>query len=59
MKAGPGSTLSDEGTLVVDGVHVFDSFDEATRHMGVSNTSGLEFGALKTEDGLVPLTEIA
>lgn len=53
------ATISEDGTLVVDGVHAFDSLDEAAHHLGVSNMSGLEFWALETDDGLVPLTDVA
>jgi len=52
------ATISDDGTLVIDGVHAFDSLDEAAYHLGVTNMSGLEFWALETADGLVPLTDI-
>ena len=53
------ATISDDGALVIDGVHIFDSLDEAAHHLGVSNMSGLEFWALETDEGLVPLTELA
>jgi hypothetical protein len=52
------ATISDDGTLIIDGVHVFDSLDEAAHHLGVTNMTGLEFWALETPDGLVPLTDI-
>ena len=52
------ATISDDGTLVLDGVHVFDSLDEAAHHLGVTNMSGFEFWALETNGGLVPLTDI-
>lgn len=41
-----------------DGIHVFDSLDEAARHLGVTNVSGREPWALETDRGLVPLTEL-
>ncbi|MFU8947904.1 DUF262 domain-containing protein [Mycetocola zhadangensis] len=52
------ATISDDGTLIIDGVHVFDSLDEAAHHLGVSNMTGLEFWAVETDEGLVPLVDI-
>lgn len=53
------ATISEDSTLVIDGIHVFDSLDEAAHHLGVTNMTGLEFWALETDEGLVSLAEIA
>lgn len=52
------ATVSDDGTILIDGVHEFDSLDEAAHHLGVTNMSGYEFWALETDEGLVPLGEL-
>jgi len=52
------AVIDDDGTLVIDGTHHFDSLDEATHHLGVTNMSGLAFWALETVDGLLPLKDL-
>lgn len=34
---------NDDGHLVIDGINVFDSLDEAARSLGVTNLPGEEF----------------
>ena len=51
--------VSEDGTIVIDGIHAFDSLDEAARYLGVTNMTGLEFWALELDDGITPLTELA
>jgi hypothetical protein len=53
------ATVTDDGNLLIDGVHVFDSLDEAAHHLEVTSMSGYEFWALETDEGLVPLRELA
>jgi len=53
------AVVSDDGTLVIDGTHEFDSLDEAARHLGVTNMSGFSFWALETGEELRPLGELA
>lgn len=52
------AVISDDNTVVIDGVHAFDSLDEAARHLGVTNVSGFEFWAVELDDGITPLTEL-
>ncbi|MER3386854.1 MAG: DUF262 domain-containing protein [Microcella pacifica] len=52
------AAVTDDGTIMIDGVHEFDSLDEAAHHLGVTSMSGYEFWALETEEGLVPLREL-
>jgi hypothetical protein len=54
------AVVGPDGTIIIDGVYEFDSLDEATRHLGVTNISGLEFWALEDASGeLLPLIEMA
>lgn len=53
------AAVTDDGTLLIDGVHEFDSLDEAAHHLGVTNMSGYEFWALETDEGLLPLAELS
>ncbi|MFE1664104.1 DUF262 domain-containing protein [Microbacterium sp. P02] len=53
------AVISSDGSILVDGTHEFDSLDDAAKYVGVSNVGGFEFWALETDDGLVPLTELA
>ncbi len=52
------AVVSEDNTVVIDGVHAFDSLDEAARHLGVTNVSGFEFWAVELDDGITPLTEL-
>lgn len=52
------AVISEDGTLVIDGTHEFDSLDEAARHLNVSNMSGFEFWALEVGEELVPLPDL-
>ena len=52
------AVIDGDGTLVIDGVHQFDSLTEATHSLGVTNMSGLNFWALETSERLVPLVEL-
>lgn len=52
------AVIDDEGTLVIDGVHRYDSLDEAARSLGVTNMSGLEFWALEGDEGVKPLVQL-
>ena len=52
------AAITDDGTLLIDGVHEFDSLDEAAHHLEVTNMSGYEFWALQTDKGLIPLSEL-
>lgn len=52
------AVIDGDGTLVIDGVHQFDSLTEATHSLGVTNMSGLSFWALETSERLVPLVEL-
>ncbi|MDF1480435.1 DUF262 domain-containing protein [Leifsonia sp. H3M29-4] len=52
------AVISEDGTLVIDDLHAFDSLDEAARYLGVTNMSGFEFWALELDDGITPLTEL-
>lgn len=50
--------VSDEGTVLIDGVHRFDDLDDAARFVGVNNIDGIDFWALETEEGLVALSRL-
>lgn len=50
--------ITEDGTLLIDGVQEFDSLDEAAHYLKVSNMTGFEFWALETESGIVPLREL-
>jgi len=53
------AAITDDGTVLIEGVHEFDSLDEAAHHIGVTSMSGYEFWALETDEGLVPLRELS
>jgi len=53
------ATITEDGTLLIDGTHEFDSLDEASRHLGVTNMTGYQFWALETEAGQVPLADLS
>lgn len=52
------AVISDDGTIVIDGLHEFDTLDDAARHLGVTNLSGFEFWALERDGGSAPLTQV-
>ncbi|WP_454728192.1 GmrSD restriction endonuclease domain-containing protein [Cellulosimicrobium protaetiae] len=52
------AVVSEDGTIVIDGLHEFDTLDDAARHLEVTNISGLEFWALERDGGVAPLTEV-
>ncbi|MFE5336081.1 DUF262 domain-containing protein [Isoptericola sp. NPDC056573] len=52
------AVVSEDGTIVIDGTHVFDSLDDASRFLGVTNVSGFEFWALERDGGLASLAEL-
>jgi hypothetical protein len=52
------AVVSDDGTVVIDGTHEFDSLDEAARHLEVTNISGLAFWALEVGDDVLPLQDL-
>lgn len=53
------AVINDDGMLVIDGTEVFDSLDEATRHLGVTNVTGLQFWAREDGKELIPLSTLA
>ncbi|WP_341358375.1 DUF262 domain-containing protein [Georgenia sp. M64] len=52
------AVISDDGTVLIDGIHEFDSLDDAAWHLGVTNLSGFEFWALERDGGTAPLSEV-
>lgn len=52
------AVITEDGTIQIDGIHEFDSFDEAARFLEVTNVSGFEFWALERDGGLAPLEEV-
>ncbi|MGO2314020.1 MAG: GmrSD restriction endonuclease domain-containing protein [Brachybacterium tyrofermentans] len=50
--------VTEDGTIQIDGVHEFDSLDEAARFLEVTNVSGFEFWALEQDGGLAPLADV-
>lgn len=52
------AVINADGTLVIDGTELFDSLDEAARHLEVTNMTGLDFWALEVGDDLVPLHDL-
>lgn len=52
------AVINSDGHIVIDGTEVFDSLDEATHHVGVTNVSGEHFWALERGDELLPLAEL-
>ncbi|GAA1814490.1 DUF262 domain-containing protein [Agromyces neolithicus] len=53
------AVVTEDGTILIDGVHEFDTLDEATHYLGVTNVSGFEYWALEVGEELVPLVELA
>lgn len=53
------AVINEDGHLVIDGINVFDSLDEATHFLGVTNLKGEEFWALEDGDDLVPLSRLS
>ncbi|SJM63116.1 hypothetical protein CZ771_14210 [Actinomycetales bacterium JB111] len=52
------AVVTDDGTIQIDGIHEFDSLDDAARYLEVTNVSGFEFWALEQDGGLAPLAEV-
>lgn len=52
------AVISDDGTILIDGTHEFDTLDDAARHVGVTNISGFEFWALEIDGGAAVLPEL-
>ncbi|WP_259803633.1 GmrSD restriction endonuclease domain-containing protein [Brachybacterium muris] len=52
------AVVTDDGTIQIDGVHEFDSLDDAARYLEVTNVSGFEFWALEKDGGIAPLAEV-
>lgn len=53
------AVVSDDGAILIDGIHSFDSLDDASAHLGVTNMDGLDFWALETAEGLISLRDLA
>lgn len=52
------AVVTGDGTVRIDGVHEFDSLDDAARFLEVTNVSGFEFWALEQNGGVAPLSEV-
>lgn len=52
------AVITEDGTIMIDGEHEFDSLDEAARHLGVTSLSGFEFWALERDGGYAKLAEL-
>jgi hypothetical protein len=52
------AVVSDDGTILIDGTHEFDTLDDAARFVGVTNVSGFEFWALEVDGGFASLPEL-
>lgn len=52
------AVVTDDGTLQIDGVHEFDSLDDAARFLDVTNMTGFEFWALEKDGGRATLGEL-
>lgn len=52
------AVVTEDGTIQIDGVHEFDSLDDAARFLEVTNVSGFEFWALEQDGGVAPLAEV-
>lgn len=50
--------IDEDGTLLIDGLHQFDSLDEAVHSLEVTNMTGLNFWALEVPSGLLPLRDV-
>ena len=53
------AVVTEDATIQIDGVHEFDSLDDAARFLEVTNVSGLDFWALEQDGGLAPLADLA
>ncbi|STD34911.1 Uncharacterised protein [Corynebacterium striatum] len=53
----PGNLLDpvEPEWVVIDGISIFETLDEATDSLGVTNLSGEDFWALEDGDNLIPL----
>ncbi|MGO3152875.1 MAG: GmrSD restriction endonuclease domain-containing protein [Galactobacter sp.] len=51
------AVISDSGTLQLDGTDEFDFLSDAMRVLGISNVEPVDYWALETEEGLVPLRD--
>lgn len=52
------AVITEDGTIQIDGLHEFDSLDDAARFLEVTNVSGFEFWALEQDGGLAALSEV-
>ncbi|GAB3595826.1 GmrSD restriction endonuclease domain-containing protein [Microbacterium tumbae] len=52
------AVITPDGTVQIDGIHEFDTLDDAARYLEVTNISGFEFWALEHDGGLAPLVEV-
>lgn len=52
------AVVTDDGTILIDGEHEFDSLDEAARHLGVTSMSGQDFWVLEVDGGFAELSEL-
>lgn len=50
--------ITEDGSLIVNDLREFDSLDDATRWLGVTNVRGLDFWAKSSESGVVPIFEL-
>ena len=53
------AVVTEDGTILIDGVEEFDSLDDAARYLEVTNISGFEFWALELDGDVIPLTTVA
>lgn len=53
------AVVTDDGTILIDGIHEFDSLDEAARSLGVTNVPGLDYWAFDTEGESITLADLA
>jgi len=52
------ATVSEDGDIIINGIHTFDSLDDAAASLGITNMDGLDFWALKTETGVIALRDL-
>lgn len=52
------AVVTEDGTVQIDGVHEFDTLDDAAHFLEVTNMSGFEFWALEHDGGLASLPEV-
>lgn len=52
------AVVTDDGTVQIDGVHEFDTLDDAARYLAVTNITGFEFWALEQDGGLTALADV-